>query len=170
MEYKLKVEEETKPVAVEIHNENSLHAVINEKTFDVGFSMISDNRIHLTVNGTGINAFVAVGSEGKSVVINGRPYLVQDADHAAKRSKKGRQGDGPTEVTPATPSVVISVLVRDGDAVEKGQGVIVLSAMKMETTLNAPYNGTVTGINAAEGDNVSPGQILVDIEKEEEIS
>ncbi len=169
MEYKLKIEEDTKPVEVEILDGNSLNAVIDEKNFDVDYSLISGNQIHLTVNGTGINAYVTDGPEGKSVIINGMPYLVQDADNAGKRKKSG-VGSGPTEVTPATPSVVISVLVQVGDTVEKGKGVIVLSAMKMEITLNAPYSGTVTSINAAEGDNVSPGLILVDIEKDEESS
>ncbi len=166
MEYKLKIEEETKPVEVEILDDGNLHAVIDENKFDIDYSLISANQIHLTVNGTGINAYMAEGPEGKTVIINGMPYLVQDADATGKRKKSG-VGSEPTEVTPATPSVVISVLVKNGDVVKKGQGVIVLSAMKMEITLNAPFNGTVTGINAAEGDNVAPGQILVDIEKDE---
>jgi len=69
-------------------------------------------------------------------------------------------------VTPLTPSVVVSVLVKEGDLVEMGQKVVVLSAMKMEVTLTVPFAGKVIGINAAEGDKVAPGQILVDIEKE----
>ncbi|MBU3915860.1 hypothetical protein KKA14_10030 [bacterium] len=170
MEYKLKIKEDTKPVEVTILGENSLNAVIDEKNVDVGYSLISGNHIHLTVNGKGMNVYVTDGPEGKSVVIDGMPYIVQDADAVGKKSKKSGVGGGPTEVTPVTPSVVISVLVKVGDIVQKGKGVIVLSAMKMEITLNAPYNGTVTGINAAEGDTVSPGQILVDIEKDEESS
>jgi pyruvate carboxylase len=39
--------------------------------------------------------------------------------------------------------------------------------MKMETTLFAPFDGTVKKVNVAEGDKVMPGDILVDIEKEE---
>jgi len=62
--------------------------------------------------------------------------------------------------------VVISVPVEVGDRVKKGQGVVVLSAMKMETTLTAPFDGTVTQVNAAEGESVSPGQILVDIQRD----
>ncbi|HOS98411.1 MAG TPA: acetyl-CoA carboxylase biotin carboxyl carrier protein subunit [Deltaproteobacteria bacterium] len=42
-----------------------------------------------------------------------------------------------------------------------------VSAMKMETTLSAPFPGIVTRINCAEGDKVMPGQILVDIERDE---
>jgi biotin carboxyl carrier protein len=52
--------------------------------------------------------------------------------------------------------------------IKKGQGVIVLSAMKMEITLSSAFNGTVTSVNTKEGVNVSPGDILVDIEADQE--
>jgi biotin carboxyl carrier protein len=70
-------------------------------------------------------------------------------------------------VTPPIPSVVVRILVAEGDRVEKGKGVVVVSAMKMETTLQAPFAGTVLKVNVAEGDKVMPGEILVNIEKEE---
>ena len=59
-------------------------------------------------------------------------------------------------------------MVAEGDLVEKGQRIIVVSDMKMEETLQAPFKGKVLKINVAEGDKVMPGQILVDIEREEE--
>jgi len=65
------------------------------------------------------------------------------------------------------PSVVVRIMVSPGDLVRKGDGVVVVMAMKMESTLTAPYDGRVRNINAAVGDKVMPGQILVDIEKEE---
>jgi biotin carboxyl carrier protein len=68
------------------------------------------------------------------------------------------------------PSVVERIMVAEGDLVEKGQSVIVVSAMKMEATLQAPFKGKVLKINVAEGDKVMPGQILADIEREEEES
>jgi biotin carboxyl carrier protein len=56
-------------------------------------------------------------------------------------------------------------MVSEGDEVEKGQSVVVVSAMKMETTLSAPFKGKVTRINVKEGQKVMPGEMLVDIEK-----
>ena len=64
------------------------------------------------------------------------------------------------------PSVVVRIPVQIGEHVKKGQSVIVVSAMKMETTLCAPFDGTVVKINVAVNDKVAPGQILVEIEKE----
>jgi 3-methylcrotonyl-CoA carboxylase alpha subunit len=63
------------------------------------------------------------------------------------------------------PAVVIAVCVNEGDRIEKGQKVVVVSAMKMETTLVAPYNGMVTRVNVRENDKVMPGDILVDIDE-----
>jgi len=62
----------------------------------------------------------------------------------------------------------VRIMASPGDRVEKGQAVAVVSAMKMETTLQAPFTGTVTRVNTAEGEKVMPGQILMDIEREEE--
>ena len=58
-----------------------------------------------------------------------------------------------------------AILAEEGDRVEKGQGVVVVAAMKMETTLNAPHSGVVSKVNVAENDKVMPGDILVDIDE-----
>jgi len=74
--------------------------------------------------------------------------------------------DIPGDITPPMPSVVARILVAEGDRVERGQGLVVVSAMKMETTLVAPYNGWVRKINTRAEAKVAPGDTLVEIEKE----
>jgi biotin carboxyl carrier protein len=64
--------------------------------------------------------------------------------------------------------VVVKVLVAVGDAVTRGQPLVVVSAMKMETTLVAPKDGTVSEIKAKEGDKVNPSDVLVHIEEKSE--
>ena len=59
---------------------------------------------------------------------------------------------------------VLRVEVKVGDAVEAGQRLIVLEAMKMENEINAPKDGTVKEVPVNEGDQVSEGQTLVIIE------
>ena len=168
MEYKLKINEETLPVEMENYGEDQLRAVIEENQFDVSYTAVNDHLIHLVVNGQAVNAYVGDQGDGKIIAIRGKSYFVQDADllEQTKTRKKG-MGSDPTEVTPPMPAVVIAVEVVAGDVVEKGQAVVIVSAMKMETSLFAPFNGTVTKVNVAEGDKVMPGDILVDIEKEE---
>jgi acetyl-CoA/propionyl-CoA carboxylase biotin carboxyl carrier protein len=56
---------------------------------------------------------------------------------------------------------IIEVLVAVGDAVEVGQAVCVLEAMKMENQVDAERAGTVTEVRVAAGENVGAGDILV---------
>ena len=124
------------------------------------------------INGKSVNVYLAKNKSGKTILLNGRTYQVQDVDNLPKGPKKKKGIDGPTKVTPPMPAVVIAVDVNEGDRVEKGQKVVVVSAMKMETTLVAPYKGMVTKVNIQEGDKVMPGDILVDIDeiKDDDVS
>lgn len=160
--------EETVPVTIETDREYGFTAINGDNKQSVSCQVVSDHHLHLTVNGQAYNVFVNDETDGKTIVLNGHEYKVQDADELERKpSKKSGAGARPTKVTPVTPSVVVSVLVKEGEAVEEDQKVVVLSAMKMEVTLTAPFAGTVTAVNAAEGDQVAPGDILVDIEKTE---
>jgi propionyl-CoA carboxylase alpha chain len=58
------------------------------------------------------------------------------------------------------PGSVVRVLVESGDAVSKGQPLIVLEAMKMEHTVTSPADGTVTELRVAAGQQVDAGAVL----------
>jgi 3-methylcrotonyl-CoA carboxylase alpha subunit len=143
----------------------TMKVFVGEREMEVSFTAVSENVISIEIDGMARTVYVAEGGGGKEIVIDGTPYVVQDADLLERRRGKGGGKAVPTEVTPPMPSVVIRVLVGVGDEVQEGDGAVVVSAMKMETTLYAPYAGVVTGINVSEGDKVEPGQILVDIER-----
>lgn len=164
MEYRLKINEEIIPVQVEAVGEDNLKISMAEQQFDVACHVLGDNMIHLMVNGRSVNAYLTGEGGGRNITINGLTCRVEDADLLEQNlGRKKRHRDMPAEVTPPMPAVVVRVMVEVGDMVEKGQEVVVVTAMKMETTLNAPFGGKVTGVNAAAGDKVMPGQILVDI-------
>ena len=59
------------------------------------------------------------------------------------------------------PGLVLSVLVKEGDAVKKGDPVLVLEAMKMENVIKAPGDATVAHIHAEKGKAVEKGQLLL---------
>lgn len=163
MEYKLTCNEEKITLAVETTGEGQFRAAIGDKQCDAAYQRISDNCLHLTVNGRQVNAFVADTPAGKAITVNGRTWLFEDETSRGTRARRGPQGS-PQDVSPPMPAVVTKILVTTGEAVEKGQGLLVVSAMKMDTTLTAPFDGVVTKINCAEGDKVTPKQVLVDIE------
>ena len=169
MDYNLKIGELSVPVAADIRDDGLLSAKVGNDAFTARYRMISENHLHLEVDGRGMNVYVADAPDGKMINIEGMSYLIRDADELARTSsrKKGAK-EGPQAVTPPMPAVVVRIMVAEGDRVEKGQGVVVVTAMKMEATICAPHKGTVGKINVVLGDKVMPGQILVDIEKEEE--
>ena len=81
---------------------------------------------------------------------------------AAAPAAKGAAGAG-TPVKAPLPGVVTKVLVAAGQAVKKGDTVLVLEAMKMENNITAECDGSVTGICVAAGDSVMEGTTLLTI-------
>lgn len=173
MEYRLKIGDDD-PVEVRIEDVvkgavgGMMKIFVGEREMEVSFTSVSENVISLDMEGMAQTVYVANDGGEKELLIGGTLYVAQDADLLERRRGKGGGKAIPTEVTPPMPSVVIRVLVGVGDEVTEGDGVVVVSAMKMETTLFAPYGGVVTKINVFEGDKVEPGQILVDIERRDE--
>ena len=156
---------------------------IGEKEFILDFVRLSDRKIALQaseaspggdqatearIRADQFTAWVGKNDTGSTIMLNGRHYLVKDKDDTQTGAAKARRsgaGQEPTAVTPPMPAIVIQVPVSEGDRVEKGDTVVVVSAMKMETSLAAPYAGIINRIGVAEGDKVMPGDILADIEK-----
>lgn len=86
---------------------------------------------------------------------------------ALERSPRVREGaaaGGADGCVAPMPGKVLRVLVSDGQAVEEGDAVLVLEAMKMEHTLRAPHGGTVRDLRVAPGDQVEGGAVLLRVE------
>jgi acetyl-CoA/propionyl-CoA carboxylase, biotin carboxylase, biotin carboxyl carrier protein len=74
----------------------------------------------------------------------------------------GAGGDG--TVSAPMQGTIVKVLVAQGDAVEPGQALLVLEAMKMENHINAERGGTVKEVRVTAGDTVGTGDVLIVIE------
>ena len=168
MEYRLKIGEDLISFQAEKKGDHNIALSHDGCLLDVEYTVVSNHHQHLLVNGSPVNAYIAPDVNGKTVISKGIPYFIGDADvlETRGRGKKGLQAI-PQEITPPMPAVVVRLLVSQGDKVNQGDKVIVVSSMKMETTLTAPADGTVRAVNVAEGDKVMPGQILIDIDKDE---
>lgn len=166
MDYNLEIKDKTIACDLTIKQDRNLSATIGNAPFEIHYDRISDHQIRLMVNGQQVNAWIEAKEEGKTIILGGEHFFIQDRDLLAQTQtpKKGLD-NAPSEVTPPMPAVVIFVPVQPGDIVEKGDTVVVVSAMKMETSLTAPHGGTVTRVKVGEGDKVMPGDILVDISK-----
>jgi biotin carboxyl carrier protein len=168
MKYRLTIGEETADVdASRSDGDQAIQVSIGGKEYLVRYQRISPGQFRLAMNGRTTQVFVAGAEQGKHIFVNGRTFLVQDADRVpVHRARRGGLEEGPGEVTPPMPSVVVRILVREGEQVKRGQGLVVVSAMKMETILRAPSDGLVRKINTVLDAKVSPGDILVEIQEE----
>jgi biotin carboxyl carrier protein len=107
------------------------------------------------------------GSEERvSVTLAGNFYEIElenereRAAHAAERA--GGKGGG--IVNAIMPGVVVELLVKKGDRVEKGQPLLILSAMKMQNEIAAPQAGVVKELHVAAGQAVAAGAKLATLE------
>ncbi|MGH2776269.1 MAG: acetyl/propionyl/methylcrotonyl-CoA carboxylase subunit alpha [Actinomycetota bacterium] len=97
------------------------------------------------------------------LIINGHPVKLWHRGMAPSAAAAvGATGSG--ELTAPMQGTILKVLVAEGDRVAAGDPLMVLEAMKMETTIAAPKDGTVTMIGVEQGSTTGAGQVLVVIE------
>ena len=102
----------------------------------------------------------------KTVTIAGRMFETKVIDPKRLRgsSADSESEHGHAEVRTAMPGKVVRILKAVGDEVTKGEGVIVVEAMKMQNELKSPKDGTVGDVKVAEGATVGAGDVLVVID------
>jgi methylmalonyl-CoA carboxyltransferase 1.3S subunit len=116
-------------------------------------------KLTVTVDGTAYDVEVEVEPEPTLSLARLTAQMVHATPHAHLHVKTPAQEH---KVLRATISgTVIKVVVTAGEAVEAGQTLLVLEAMKMESEITAPAAGTVAEVAVAEGEAVAGGQVLV---------
>ena len=142
---------------------------INGAAYDVQIESIKGSVAKVKVNGLDLDVQIHGSlTEGDLPNLEGgapavAPAPVASAPAAAPAAPaKGEAGAGAPIKAPL-PGVVTKVLVSQGQAVKKGDTVLVLEAMKMENNIQAEQDGTVTGICCAPGDSVMEGTTLITI-------
>ncbi|MDI6796170.1 MAG: biotin/lipoyl-binding protein [Desulfatibacillaceae bacterium] len=167
MEYPLNINGKDFLVELEDKGENLCQVQVDGRQMQVRWLAAGNGLIFAQVQENGktrsLKIHAAKQGEAFEIFIDGLARTVTDAKLSRRKAAGSAQAQD--TITPSIPSTVSRIVVEKGQIVEKGQPVIVLSAMKMETTLCAPYSGEVTAVNVNPGDRVGPGQILVEIEK-----
>ncbi|MGB7282825.1 MAG: biotin/lipoyl-containing protein [Candidatus Acidiferrum sp.] len=146
------------------------------------------DRWKITLDGHAVDADVAeIAPNTLSLLIEGQSYEVRirqlpggslelqtglqefTAEVADPRSWRGR-GHGTLDVTgrqqvvAPMPGKVVRLLVKAGDRVEAGQGLLVVEAMKMQNEIRSPKGGVVERLLAKEGQPVNAGEVLAWVE------
>ena len=112
---------------------------------------------------------LGVYSEGNryTVEVEGRRYRFDFLEPGFGKSAGKSAGgavSGPQEVLAVMAGRVVTVLVREGDKVKAGQGLIILEAMKMENEVQAPKAGTVSVIHVSKGQSLERGAPIATVE------
>lgn len=144
---------------------------VNEAEYDVTIKSIVGNKAQVEVNGIPFE----VDMQGSSLVEENLPTVAATdgaapaaapAAPAAEAAPAAPAAAGPGAGAPVKaplPGVVTAIPVKVGQAVKKGDTVLVLEAMKMENNITAEADGTVTGVCVAPGDSVMEGTVLLTI-------
>lgn len=98
--------------------------------------------------------------------VGGARYAAELRDPRSLRGRKGGSGEdaGPRKLVAPMPGKVVRVLLAENAAVEAGQGILVVEAMKMQNEIKSPKKGVVQKIVAGEGAAVNAGDVLAVVE------
>jgi len=151
---------------IELNPNNQI--LVNGEPYTLDFEQMADSGVYsLLLNNHSVQAMVEERDKVYEVQIRGELYQVQVQDERAYRLAQARGSIADTHgealVKSPMPGIILKVLVTDGQAVTKGDKVIILESMKMENELRAPRDGLVHHVSVAAGASVEKGQVLVTI-------
>jgi biotin carboxyl carrier protein len=120
--------------------------------------------LSLLADGRSARCDIETDAEGRFRVLLGEEThafeLLDDRKHRMHKAGGTFSLEGPQRIDAPMPGKVVRVLVKEGDAVEEGQGLVVVEAMKMENELKSPKAGVVKELHAQEGQPVEAGTKL----------
>lgn len=138
---------------------------INGNQYNVDINSLEGNIASVSVNGTSYQVELEDAPAAPVQAVPVQTSVITPAAapaQAAPAPKPAASGAG-KPVTSPLPGVIIAVKVNVGDSVKAGQEVAVLEAMKMENSIEAVQDGTVTAIHVAKGDSILEGAAIVTI-------
>ncbi len=142
---------------VTIHGE-TFHIKVGGSGYTVG----GQRPVYLTVDGIPEEVDIEVIGTFEGTDASAKPQT-HAKPNAAKGGSQRPRASEPGDVTTAMPGTIIDVLVKEGDTVAAGDPLLVTEAMKMETEIQAPVGGKVTGVFVKKGDRVNPDETLIKI-------
>ena len=116
----------------------------------------------ITVNGTAYDVAVEeLGAGAVAAAPVATPVAAPVAAPAAAPAAGGAEGS--VKVAAPMPGKILAIKANAGQAVKRGDVIMILEAMKMENEITAPEDGTIAGINVAVGDSVESGDTLASL-------
>jgi biotin carboxyl carrier protein len=104
-----------------------------------------------------------VGNRVREVWVDGSIKII-DPKRLRSGQNSGAHHHGVAEIVAQMPGKVVRVHVEVGASVEKGAGVLVVEAMKMQNEMKSPRAGVILSVNVKPGDTVNAGDVLAVLE------
>jgi biotin carboxyl carrier protein len=165
---KLNAEIDGEKVALELRREGGrVWAEVGGRRYELEARALGAGEYLLVHEGRVYECRVGARDEGAAeVTVGARAYEVRLADPKRLRGagSAGAHDAGRAQIKAPMPGKVVRVLVEAGQAVEAGQGVVVVEAMKMQNELKSPKAGAVAELRAEAGATVNAGDVLAVIE------
>ncbi len=114
----------------------------------------------ITVNGNVYDVTVEEGASTNAPAAAKAPAAPKAAPKAAPAAAPKAAGAGSIKIEAGAAGKVFKIEKKVGDAVKKGDAVVIVEAMKMEIPVVAPQDGTVASIDVAVGDAIEAGAVL----------
>ncbi|HUI50631.1 MAG TPA: biotin/lipoyl-containing protein [Terriglobales bacterium] len=145
----------------------SFDVTLDGHPVDADAVQVSPNTVSVLLGGQSFEIHLSRAIDGK-IKLQCGPHEFS-AELIDPRSWRGRKHgalevEGRQEILAPMPGKVVRVLVAAGDAVEAGQGLLVVEAMKMQNEIRSPKKGKVERLLAKEGQNVNAGEVLAWVE------
>lgn len=134
---------------------------LGDKTIHAELLHSENGKLDLLIDGKRVTAYVSSDDAKRWVTVNGQTFVLTKSS-GARRSGHGHQ-HAAGELTAPMPGQVRAVNVSEGDAVTKGQTLLLLEAMKMEIRVQSPQAGVVKKLLVKQGQTVEREQILIEI-------
>ncbi|UII57271.1 pyruvate carboxylase [Cytobacillus spongiae] len=149
-------------------------SVLDTPTFLYGLRLGEEIEVEIETGKTLIVKLVAIGqpqADGTRVVyfeLNGQPREVVVKDESVKATVASKIKADPknqNHIAGSMPGTVIKVLVEKGEKVERGDHLMITEAMKMETTVQAPFSGIIQDVYVKNGEAIQTGDLLIELSK-----
>jgi geranyl-CoA carboxylase alpha subunit len=166
VKYTTRFDGEEREFTIERHGDR-LTARSGERTFALDMALVGDGAtFSLLVDGRSYDVVADVQREEVSLLMLGEKFVVhvEDERERAAHAVAGHKPSGKRELRAAMPGIVVDIKVAEGAAVEEGQTLVVLEAMKMQNPLVAESAGKVTRLLCKKGEAVAGGALLLEME------
>ncbi|MFO1167628.1 MAG: acetyl/propionyl/methylcrotonyl-CoA carboxylase subunit alpha [Rhodoblastus sp.] len=161
---RLSVGEKETPVALTARNASSYSVAVGGETVDLDIVSRDQDRVRFAITGVQTSAAFAFDGATLHLEAGGEQLTTRETSHEIKASAE-REG-GSRLVAPMNGRIV-AVLAQAGEAVKKGQRVVILEAMKMQHEIVAGRDGVLEAVSVKEGDQVATRHVLATLAAED---